>query len=871
VKLFAKATVAGKIGFGRAGLPALAARLRDSRSLLGIGAVLRALADSSVAADSSVPAAFRAAMERRPDGVRDLLGEIGAGEVKLFCGEATPEGVLRRARQADLDLGRKHFKLFSTGDPFTFLGVPPDAAAGRSAEPEDVEGRNVVVVQGDPGERSSGYDLPTLVAEALQIAFAAKANGAIGARVVLPDSLDPKTHPSDPFAKLVARLANASGVDEVRYARGLSASVEDRFERALENVGRDSDRALAGVERAGSWDELALALARCRSIAPRFKERIAHALSARAKIFAPSDLSGVARIDRDKTIVFAGSANPELGRGIADRMGADLGAPLLEFRGRTPYAQLGSDVSKRPVVVVQGTRPAPGAEPRSSMALFMEALLLCQEAKERGASEITLVLPYMLNARSDKGDQEGVGAYAALVAAWIDGLGLGKVVLVEPHAPHVPAFFRKNNVRVVSGSSILCNHIIERLGKEDLVMVRPDDGAAKRTRWLADQLSLPLVNGDKTRDDNNEHAELRSLSGSDVEGKRCLIFDDEIATGTTMLKTLARLTENRASEAHVAISHANLPLDPDERGALLRKLIAAGPSKRTYFYFLDTQPMGRLADDVARFVKVVSAAGAIASKARTRPLISTNGVARVSDAPPALKKKTVFLFGTSANPPTGKHGHTGIVAWGTRDLKIDAPEGGTEQIGIDETWVLPVYVHPFAAKQRSKRNLLPFEHRMNMSRLSFESIPGLEGRVKVMDTERVVVEDAFQRAAERGAPESEVRVGTIDVVRKLIADHPDCRFVLGLGADDYADLRRGDWKESAALQALVPIVVIPRKGVSSEATCAGAPELSDISASRIRASKDLALLERELEAPVTRYLLDNGLWPLEQVEGEVSP
>lgn len=225
-------------------------------------------------------------------------------------------------------------------------------------------------------------------------------------------------------------------------------------------------------------------------------------------------------------------------------------------------------------------------------------------------------------------------------------------------------------------------------------------------------------------------------------------------------------------------------------------------------------------------------------------------------------KKTVLLFGLSANPPTGMGGHAGIVAWGGKDLRIDLPNDekpaeARERVGIDEVWVLPVYKHAFA----SKSNLLPFEHRAAMAKLAFEDLPGLEGRVQVKDTEKQVIEGAFAQAAAEGRDASTVRVGTIDMVRKLMSDHPDTQFVLALGGDTFSDLRGGKWKEGDTLQQLVPIVVLPRAGVDGvTGTEENAPKLTDISSTKVRASKDEAFLSEALHPKVLEYIKANNLY-----------
>lgn len=241
---------------------------------------------------------------------------------------------------------------------------------------------------------------------------------------------------------------------------------------------------------------------------------------------------------------------------------------------------------------------------------------------------------------------------------------------------------------------------------------------------------------------------------------------------------------------------------------------------------------------------------------------------------PVPQKKIVMLYGTSGNPPTGQGGHAGIVSWGAKHLKVDLPNDekphkAIEQAPVDEVWVLPVYKHAFA----SKSNLLPFEHRVAMAKLGFENLPGLEGRIKVVEAEKDVVEAAFAQAEDP----SKVRIGTIDLVRKLMDDHPGVQFVLALGGDTYQDLHEGKWKEGDTLQQLLPIVVIPRAGVENvRGTEDNAPQLTDISSSKVRAafetirngeasgSEQVAeawkLVNEALHPDVIAYILENKLY-----------
>ncbi len=192
------------------------------------------------------------------------------------------------------------------------------------------------------------------------------------------------------------------------------------------------------------------------------------------------------------------------------------------------------------------------------------------------------------------------------------------------------------------------------------------------------------------------------------------------------------------------------------------------------------------------------------------------------------RKKSVLLFGTSANPPTGRGGHAGIIAWAAaRD-------------DVDEIWVLPVYRHAF----EEKREMPSFDHRMAMARLAFEPI---SPKVKVLDVERRVAE-ALPR---------EALVGTIDVVRALEREHPEAALGLLLGADTYRDLMSGKWKESEALRQRVRVLAVARKGVDED--LAG-PDLDALSSTECRQIGETEGLAGRVAPEVVAYIRKHHLY-----------
>ncbi|KAG6968219.1 hypothetical protein JG688_00005922 [Phytophthora aleatoria] len=213
--------------------------------------------------------------------------------------------------------------------------------------------------------------------------------------------------------------------------------------------------------------------------------------------------------------------------------------------------------------------------------------------------------------------------------------------------------------------------------------------------------------------------------------------------------------------------------------------------------------------------------------------------------------REVLLFGLSANPPTGSRGHMGVVKH-CRSM-------------FDEIWLLPVHQHIYS----SKRQLAPFEHRVEMCRLALEALrdevdAGAE--LKVVEEEREMFE---LMAAKSDSPE-QLRLGSIDLVHYLLDKHKDTSFTMLLGGDTYADLLAGKWKRGDELMQLVKLLVVDRKGIDSpwrdqhaaesRVTYINVSELSDVSSTMVRATADRAELARRLDPAVLDYIVQHKLY-----------
>jgi ribose-phosphate pyrophosphokinase len=143
---------------------------------------------------------------------------------------------------------------------------------------------------------------------------------------------------------------------------------------------------------------------------------------------------------------------------------------------------------------------------------------------------------------------------------------------------------------------VLCDAVGAK-GLEDLVVVAPDAGFAKKARLWANRLQVPLAIADKRRVDHSETAEVTELIGS-VEGRTALIVDDFTISAGTLVDAARVLMEKGAATVYAAVSHGLLA------GAAAERL-EASPIERLFVTdTVETQPI-----TLPSKVEVVSVAG----------------------------------------------------------------------------------------------------------------------------------------------------------------------------------------------------------------------------------------------------------------------
>lgn len=257
---------------------------------------------------------------------------------------------------------------------------------------------------------------------------------------------------------------------------------------------------------------------------------------------------------RDEIRVFTGGGNLELAQAICDHLGLPLGrADIERFSNENIFVQVLDNVRERDVFVVQ-----PLSSPVSEN--LVELLIILDALRGASAKRITAVVPYYSYARSDKKDQPRISIAGRLIADLLVTAGANRLLTMTLHSEQVQGFFRCQADHL-SATPILCDYF-SSLDLENCVALAADAGSARRAGPYATRLNIPLAFVDKRRV-NDESVEIRAIVG-DVKGKTILYFDDEIARGTSLLKTVDFLKGLDVGDIYVGVTHGVLTGDAVE-------------------------------------------------------------------------------------------------------------------------------------------------------------------------------------------------------------------------------------------------------------------------------------------------------------------
>jgi ribose-phosphate pyrophosphokinase len=229
-------------------------------------------------------------------------------------------------------------------------------------------------------------------------------------------------------------------------------------------------------------------------------------------------------------------------------LGTQLGdSETIVFSDGNIFVRVNESIRDKDVYIVQPIGREPNAE-------FVELLFWIDAFKRASANSVTAVVPYFSYAKGDKKDEPRVSIRARVCAESIELAGADRFLTMDLHSPQVQGFFKKP-VDHLYASTVLCEYA-RRTGivDENLVVVSPDAGFAKRARLFANELGCPVAIGDKTRTGHDEKAKVLEIIG-DVKGKNCLVVDDFTISGGTLVDLALGLKDKGANRIFAFLSH----------------------------------------------------------------------------------------------------------------------------------------------------------------------------------------------------------------------------------------------------------------------------------------------------------------------------
>src|SRR4029078_9916895 len=262
----------------------------------------------------------------------------------------------------------------------------------------------------------------------------------------------------------------------------------------------------------------------------------------------------------------AGNSNPALAQAIAQGLALPLAkAVVRRFADMEIFVEIHENVRGSDAFIIQST-----SFPANDH--LMELLIITHARRRSPARRITAVIPYFGYARQDRKSGSRTPISAKLVANLITNAGAHRVLTVDLHAGQIQGFFDIPTDNLFA-QPVMVRDIRERMDVSKVAVVSPDVGGVGRARGLAKRINAPLAIIDKRRERAGE-SEVMNVIG-DVTGYDCVLVDDIVDSGGTLVNAADALLESKAKAVYAYISHGVLSGGAAKRiaGSKLKELV----------------------------------------------------------------------------------------------------------------------------------------------------------------------------------------------------------------------------------------------------------------------------------------------------------
>jgi ribose-phosphate pyrophosphokinase len=244
--------------------------------------------------------------------------------------------------------------------------------------------------------------------------------------------------------------------------------------------------------------------------------------------------------------ILTGNSNKQLSNKISKNLKNKLvNTSIRKFADGEIYIEINENIRGNSIFIIQSV-----SSPANDN--LMELLLCIDALKRSSAKNITAVIPYFGYARQDRKVVPRTSISAKLVSNLITNAGADRVVTVDLHAGQIQGFF-DIPVDNLFATPIFAKHIKRKIKSKNIICVAPDVGGVERARALGKKLDVGLAIVDKRRPSPGK-SQVMNVIGN-VKNKVCILTDDIIDSGGTIVNAADALLKRGAKEVHVYATH----------------------------------------------------------------------------------------------------------------------------------------------------------------------------------------------------------------------------------------------------------------------------------------------------------------------------
>ncbi|MBE3101465.1 MAG: ribose-phosphate pyrophosphokinase [Firmicutes bacterium] len=214
----------------------------------------------------------------------------------------------------------------------------------------------------------------------------------------------------------------------------------------------------------------------------------------------------------------------------------------LRFNGGENHIKLTSHIQEQVTIEAQ----------LKNSDYMMELLLATDALRRAGATEISLLAPYIPYGRQDRVMVLGEPLSIKVFAQLINSQNYKTVYTFDNHSEVTNALL--NNCVEISNHRMVKTFVYDEEG-HSVRLVSPDGGSLKKVFRLAQDCNRQVITASKHRDVATGKITGTEVHARDLTGSTCVIVDDICDGGRTFVELAKALKEKGAKKVILYVSH----------------------------------------------------------------------------------------------------------------------------------------------------------------------------------------------------------------------------------------------------------------------------------------------------------------------------